>query len=1265
MVSSYAADKANLLTMMNQIGQAPKTFTGTRTNTGEFNQNVAHQENQTDPPLWSRIIDVLSRPLYATANVVKDTIDQDPNTDNPLESIWAGLSGIDKTTGRNVIEQWDKTGGTETPDWVKGVGGFAFDVLADPLTYIPGAWVAKGVRGVGAVTGANKAITAIKGQKKLEESIAAGKGLEEYSAPELKHVGATSEPAAPGHATTTSPKADSVGDVANDLADPANTVRQTESKVEETLTPRPVVDEAIVKDTVAPTPVPDSTAASRQRQTGSMANDYSQATYAAEQHSKYLKDKGHAPTPEWLHEHGFDEMPTYKHEDVAWQRTVNDVAKQKEDMIRAGDYPRVRLYGATKDEFNDYAFHLDDVWSAMYKAQANGKKLKNTPQRYAQINQIRVPNSSVLQGAAKVVEGRAAGLTPEQLREAVIEQIKKADVTRAKSAHKGHNAERLADDLIRSGDELEEALVNNEKLFGRRDTVQGEIIGSKVADETKAAVNDPSVGAGEAIASVADVTGSIARQSKEAGLSPGGTASAGRTAKEKLGDTLDPNDVSGARTAMANAKTEAKGDRAATNTRQRQQAQADARLIEDDAKYVNLSDEYKVADILDGAFQRLYNVIGKAFSAGFRQGDIAHEFRLFKGSAEHTADQYNKLLGKWEKKYPDDIRQGAFTMLLSGMKPGTDITGQAMRDLRPLFDQVFDPAGPLGGMVMTRAGIDVDTLNEVMKLKGLNYEFKFEKGQSVADVYKQMHEWKIPDISDFLSKMQGTAMEISSRKSVANDWARRWGSKERKPGYVKIAKSDYAKGPMSHFIDRDLWYPRYQVHEMKVFNDMIDASTDFRNSKNVFGKFTNNVIDPYMRIWKPSVTIFRPGHHVRNFFGDMAMNYMRGVTSPTHYRNATAAMRAGGEFKGSVDELAKLFSSKELHDDLTRTLFHYTTKDGTKVPVTGALLYSSAYRNGTLIGYRSAEDILSSTGKGAVNRGIDRVMRSRPAQLAGTVSENNANFHKLSQLSFELQKKLNGKHLTLDEAVREANKEVLKYHPDVGGLAPLESKYGRRAFSFYTWMRQAIPRIASATLYKPGRAITPYSKAFYNFQVGMGMDPESMQEPFTNEGLLPSYIREYMSGNFGVGGTSFVANLGTPTETMNDLMSSGEESNPFKTVANFAGESLNPLAGLATVFATDSNIAGKYEPDKGEVVDKTLPILNQIAAISGYSPTGSVTNLFSGTAGPVLDPQRSVEAGRKEHFLNTSLLNWITGLGIQPVGTAQQTKFASRENRSG
>ena len=98
------------------------------------------------PSVWGRIIDVLSRPLYATAETMEEHVADLKSgkgiVETGLKSIrnlpenWAeGWSGKEKTTGREVYKALH---GRDPKGLGEGVGTFGMDVLMDPLTYVPG-----------------------------------------------------------------------------------------------------------------------------------------------------------------------------------------------------------------------------------------------------------------------------------------------------------------------------------------------------------------------------------------------------------------------------------------------------------------------------------------------------------------------------------------------------------------------------------------------------------------------------------------------------------------------------------------------------------------------------------------------------------------------------------------------------------------------------------------------------------------------------------------------------------------------------------------------------------------------------------------------------------------------------------------------------------------------------------------------------------------------------------------------------------------------
>ena len=101
------------------------------------------EERPDEPGFLDRFFDIISRPAYALNNVIKDTYDHDPNTDNPLESIVAGLSGIDKTRGADISKQRRAQAGDYSDNDNDFGVGLAWDLFTDPLNFIPMGWAGK------------------------------------------------------------------------------------------------------------------------------------------------------------------------------------------------------------------------------------------------------------------------------------------------------------------------------------------------------------------------------------------------------------------------------------------------------------------------------------------------------------------------------------------------------------------------------------------------------------------------------------------------------------------------------------------------------------------------------------------------------------------------------------------------------------------------------------------------------------------------------------------------------------------------------------------------------------------------------------------------------------------------------------------------------------------------------------------------------------------------------------------------------------------
>lgn len=83
-------------------------------------------------------LELLGRPSQAVLNLV----DKVPSGDRGVgESLWRGFSGKDRVRGTDLTK--DISGGNKYANWALGTG---LEIALDPLTYVPGGAIAKGVK---------------------------------------------------------------------------------------------------------------------------------------------------------------------------------------------------------------------------------------------------------------------------------------------------------------------------------------------------------------------------------------------------------------------------------------------------------------------------------------------------------------------------------------------------------------------------------------------------------------------------------------------------------------------------------------------------------------------------------------------------------------------------------------------------------------------------------------------------------------------------------------------------------------------------------------------------------------------------------------------------------------------------------------------------------------------------------------------------------------------------------------------------------------
>lgn len=571
--------------------------------------------------------------------------------------------------------------------------------------------------------------------------------------------------------------------------------------------------------------------------------------------------------------------------------------------------------------------------------------------------------------------------------------------------------------------------------------------------------------------------------------------------------------------------------------------------------------------------------------------------------------------------------------------------------LQAAFDLVYGDHSLFGPL--WRNGATVDQIN-----KAINASFKGAKGKTpkfddiitkdAETMANQWKDWVIDDPLDHLSRMYDASRKLIANQTVAMTMETNFGSLVRRPGYVQIAAKE--SDLIATHLNPKMWFAPHAAAGIDFMEWAAGAERNFAGRSGTLGTFINKVYDPALNAWKTYATIVRPANHIRNFFGDAALNHLAGMNNlPKWYTAATEILikKTGSKYAQTV------------------------TIKGQQHVYSGDRAYRAAEANGMFPNFRQLEDI-GDVGKSKFNKVI---MNNKLVRAGGKGSEEISAQGKLAQFLWELSRPENLKiakspaHL---EAI--AARNVRKWHPDSTGLNPTEARIVKRIIPFYSWIRQAIPLVGEAAITRPGRVMA-LPKANYDLAVANGVDPASVSDQFPESGHYPSYLTTNILGPNDLLGKGTGFNFGSPVESVfGDVLN--QYGNSFSTDragssyvnGKFTGftptDLLSPMIKAPLELMTGTRFSsGKPIVDKGEYIDQNIPLVSNLSAISGYSPTGTVTNAlgFGPTKAPTLDPIRAVVRGERQHWLNMNLVNFLTGVGLTQFNDPSTERNAKRE----
>ena len=417
-------------------------------------------------------------------------------------------------------------------------------------------------------------------------------------------------------------------------------------------------------------------------------------------------------------------------------------------------------------------------------------------------------------------------------------------------------------------------------------------------------------------------------------------------------------------------------------------------------------------------------------------------------------------------------------------------------------------------------------------------------------------------------------------------------------------------------------------------------ATDFRGNDGMTGTMINKFWDPVMSVWKPYVTIARPGHTIRNVMTDISTNMLDGIVTMKPYKDSMAMMKALGHLEDQGAAAVVALGGEKLLEGGDH-MFTTVLKGGAKQEVTTLGAAQMADKEGMFLNFHESEDILEQKDPGKV---MGFLQGNRYIKTMGKGAEVANNYTKVAHYRALMGRASFTKNYdTFEAASHAAASRVRQFHPDPTGLAPFEQKYVRRVMPFYSFTRQTVPLILEQLVAHPGR-MTLLPKATYALAQATGTNPQSLTDQFPIGELYPSFVSDTIGGIYdfsGLGGTQReTMNFGTAEEGV--LGGSTLGGNPFNNAINL----LNPLIKAPIDLIAGKRLGGgQHIPDKGEYIDQQIPIVTNVAGITGWSPSGSVANILTRN-GDAIDPQRQVQKGNKTAFFNQYTLNFLLGLGI-------------------
>lgn len=293
--------------------------------------------------------------------------------------------------------------------------------------------------------------------------------------------------------------------------------------------------------------------------------------------------------------------------------------------------------------------------------------------------------------------------------------------------------------------------------------------------------------------------------------------------------------------------------------------------------------------------------------------------------------------------------------------------------------------------------------------------------------------------------------------------------------------------------------------------------------------------DQALRAWKTQATVLNPGHHVRNFIGDVYLNYLDGVVNPRRYEQAARALGKTGKIKIG------------------------------KATATGDEIWQLYVKTGAKTGFFKEE--ISE-------------FKLKPLEWIRERSEMREDFGRLAHFIDVMVKE--GKHVKpgvnrwkeLEEVALKAKDRVNKFNFDYGDFTDVERRYFKRIMPFYSWLRKNLPLQLEMLAVRPGRQVV-VPKAFHAIETMLGIEKDA-----TIEDSIPHWIKEKSPLQISDGESPSFMNFGLPVQELS-MLGGREGGIDGKEIMRNLLASTSPLIKAPIELTTEEQLFSGAPVDSG------------------------------------------------------------------------------------